>query len=199
MSKKLITVWILMCAGLMLQSCKNYYYFKHTPAVNNEEGNKIHQLKFSNENMEFVTFSDYQFNSINQKYVFFTTKDVSRILKTHMKKPVTEQFLFMYTNMSIYNNLLGFSYEGTSLEDVEKEYGRTPDVDLGNGILYTYDSGTFNVVDIYKKYNGGVVRFINLNSPNEKDPENKKFHLEVKNLFFGLNGGLWDKNAADFQ
>jgi hypothetical protein len=199
MRKKLLTFGTLLILSFIMQSCKNYYYLQHTPAVNNEDGNSVHNLKFANESLQLITFSDYRINKVNEKYVFFKTKDISHILKANIKKPYSEQFLFMYTNMSIYNNMLGFYYEGTSLDEVMKDYGKKPDVDLGNGILYTYNSGKFNVVDIYRKSDHGVVRFINLNNPDEKDPQNKKFHLEVKNLFFDLNRNLWDNNASDFQ
>lgn len=199
MSKKRLTFWTLLILGFTMQSCKNYYYLQHTPAVNNEDGNSVYHLKFANQSLQFITFSDYRINKVNEKYVFFKTKDISHILNAHIKKPYSEQFLFMYTNMSIYNNMVGFYYEGTSLDEVIKDYGRKPDADLGNGILYTYNSKQFNVVDIYRKSDHGVVRFINLNNPDEKDPQNKKFHMEVKNLFFDLNRNLWDTNVSDFQ
>ncbi|MDQ0780930.1 hypothetical protein [Chryseobacterium sp. W4I1] len=199
MRKKLILFWTLLIVSFIMQSCKNYYYLQHTPAVNNEDGNSVHNLKFANESLQFITFSDYRTNKVNEKYVFFKTKDVTHILKANIKKPYSEQFLFMYTNMSIYNNMLGFYYEGISLDEVMKDYNKKPDIDLGNGIVYSYNSGKFNVVDIYRKSEHGVVRFININNPDEKDPQNKKFHLEIKNLFFDLNKNLWDKNASDFQ
>jgi len=199
MRKKLILFWTLLIVSFIMQSCKNYYYLQHTPAGNNEDGNSVHNLKFANESLQFITFSDYRTNKVNEKYVFFKTKDVTHILKANIKKPYSEQFLFMYTNMSIYNNMLGFYYEGISLDEVMKDYGKKPDIDLGNGIVYSYNSGKFNVVDIYRKSEHGVVRFININNPDEKDPQNKKFHLEIKNLFFDLNKNLWDKNASDFQ
>lgn len=170
MNKKLIILWVLLSVSLMMQSCKNYYYLKHTPADQNEDRNLVHHLKFSNESIKFVTYSDYKVNTINKKYIFFTTKDIDHILKTNNGKPFSEQFLFMYTNMSIYNNLLGFYYEGISLDEAMEGYHKKPDADLGNGALYIYDSGKFNVVDIYKKCDGGVIRLINLNNPNEKDP-----------------------------
>lgn len=199
MSKKLITWWTFLFLSFIMQSCKNYHYLKHTPAVSNEDGNTVHQLRFSNESMQFITFSDYQINKVNEKCVFFTTKDINHILKANPKKAYSEQFLFMYTNMSIYNNMLGFYYEAASLDGVMKDYGKKPDVDLGNGVVYIYNSGKFNVIDIYKESDNGVVRFINLNNPDEKDPQNKKFHLEVNNLFFDLNRNLWTKNASDFS
>lgn len=182
-----------------MQSCKNYYYLKHRPVAYNEDGNSIHDLKISNENIQFITFSDYQINKLNKKYIFFTTKDINRLLQENIKKPFSQQFLFMYTNMSIYNNLLGFYYEDTSLEDVMKDYNKTPDVSLENGVLYIYNFEKWNIIDIYRKYYGGVVRFINLNNPNENDPQYKKFNREVNNLFFDLNKNLWEKNAIDFQ
>lgn len=200
MSRKLIGLIGLLCVSFLMQSCKNYYYLKHSPASNNEDGNRLHHIKVSDENIQFITYSDYQFNKVNEKYVFFTTKDIDHILKANIRKASGEQVMFMYTNMSIYNNLLGFYYKDVSLENVVQDYNRKPDVDLGNGVLYTYDSGKFNVVDIYRKCsNGGVIRFINLNNPDEKDPLFKKFHREVNNLFFDLNQSLWDKNAVDFQ
>lgn len=200
MSRKLIGLIGLLCVSFLMQSCKNYYYLKHSPASNNEDGNRLHHIKVSDENIQFITYSDYQFNKVNEKYVFFTTKDIDHILKSNIRKASGEQVMFMYTNMSIYNNLLGFYYKDVSLENVVQDYNRKPDVDLGNGVLYTYDSGKFNVVDIYRKCsNGGVIRFINLNNPDEKDPQFKKFHREVNNLFFDLNQSLWDKNAVDFQ
>lgn len=200
MNRKLIGLLGVLCVSFFMQSCKNYYYLKHTIPSNNEEGNRIHNLKISDENIQFITYSDYQFNKVNEKYVFFATKDIDHILKTHIKKASAEQFMFMYTNMSIYNNMLGFYYKDISLENVVQDYDRKPDADLGNGVLYTYDSGKFNVVDIYRRCsNGGVIRFINLNNPDEKDPQFKKFHREVNNLFFDLNHSLWDKNAVDFQ
>ena len=200
MSRKLIGLIGLLCVSFLMQSCKNYYYLKHSPASNNEDGNRLHHIKVSDENIQFITYSDYQFNKVNEKYVFFTTKDIDHILKANIRKASGEQVMFMYTNMSIYNNLLGFYYKDVSLENVVQDYNRKPDVDLGNGVLYTYDSGKFNVVDIYRKCsNGGVIRFINLNNPDEKDPQFKKFHREVNNLFFDLNQSLWDKNAVDFQ
>jgi len=199
MRKKLIPFWTLLIVSFIMQGCKNYYYLQHTPAVNNEDGNSVHNLKFANESLQFITFSDYRTNKVNEKYVFFKTKDVTHILKANIKKPYSEQFLFMYTNMSIYNNMLGFYYEGISLDEIMKDYNKKPDIDLGNGIVYSYNSGKFNVVDIYRKSEHGVVRFININNPDEKDPQNKKFHLEIKNLFFDLNKNLWDKNASDFQ
>lgn len=200
MSRKLIGLIGLLCVSFLMQSCKNYYYLKHSPASNNEDGNRLHYIKVSDENIQFITYSDYQFNKVNEKYVFFTTKDIDHILKANIRKASGEQVMFMYTNMSIYNNLLGFYYKDVSLENVVQDYNRKPDVDLGNGVLYTYDSGKFNVVDIYRKCsNGGVIRFINLNNPDEKDPQFKKFHREVNNLFFDLNQSLWDKNAVDFQ
>lgn len=200
MSRKLIGLIGLLCVSFLMQSCKNYYYLKHSPASNNEDGNRLHHIKVSGENIQFITYSDYQFNKVNEKYVFFTTKDIDHILKANIRKASGEQVMFMYTNMSIYNNLLGFYYKDVSLENVVQDYNRKPDVDLGNGVLYTYDSGKFNVVDIYRKCsNGGVIRFINLNNPDEKDPQFKKFHREVNNLFFDLNQSLWDKNSVDFQ
>lgn len=199
MNKKLRILCTLLFLSLTMQSCKNYYYLQHTPAVNDEEGNNIHTLKFAKENIQFVTFADYQINTVNKKYIFFTTKDVDDILKRNIKKTSSGQFLFMYTNMSIYNNLLGFYYENVTLEEIIKDYGTIADANMENGVLYTYNSGKFNVVDIYRKYDGGVVRFINVNNPEVEDPQNKKFHLEVRNLFFDLNKKLWDKNAADFQ
>lgn len=200
MSRKLIGLIGLLCVSFLMQSCKNYYYLKHSPASNNEDGNRLHHIKVSDENIQFITYSDYQFNKVNEKYVFFTTKDIDHILKANIRKASGEQVMFMYTNMSIYNNMLGFYYKDVSLENVVQDYNRKPDVDLGNGVLYTYDSGKFNVVDIYRKCsNGGVIRFINLNNPDEKDPQFKKFHREVNNLFFDLNQSLWDKNAVDFQ
>ncbi|WP_123862078.1 hypothetical protein [Chryseobacterium artocarpi] len=200
MSRKLIRLIGLLCVSFLMQSCKNYYYLKHSPASNNEDGNRLHHIKVSDENIQFITYSDYQFNKVNEKYVFFTTKDIDHILKANIRKASGEQVMFMYTNMSIYNNLLGFYYKDVTLENVVQDYNRKLDVDLGNGVLYTYDSGKFNVVDIYRKCsNGGVIRFINLNNPDEKDPQFKKFHREVNNLFFDLNQSLWDKNAVDFQ
>lgn len=200
MSRKLIGLIGLLCVSFLMQSCKNYYYLKHSPASNNEDGNRLHHIKVSDENIQFITYSDYQFNKVNEKYVFFTTKDIDHILKSNIRKASGEQVMFMYTNMSIYNNLLGFYYKDVTLENVVQDYDKKPDVDLGNGVLYTYDSGKFNVVDIYRKCsNGGVIRFINLNNPDEKDPQFKKFHREVNNLFFDLNQNLWDKNAVDFQ
>lgn len=198
MNKKLIS-WVgLILLSFMMQSCKNYYYLKHTPAVDNEDRNPVYDLKFGKESMQFTTFADYQVNMINKKYIFFATKDVNQVLKTNFSKPFTEQFMFMYTKMSIYNNLLGFYYEGASLEEVKQAYGRNPDADMGNGVLYAYDSGKFHVVDIYRKTDNGVVRFVNMSNPDEKDSPNKKFHLEIRNLFFGLNIQLWEKNADGF-
>ncbi|WP_162926238.1 hypothetical protein [Chryseobacterium aurantiacum] len=200
MNKKLIPLLTLLLMSLITLGCKNYYYLKHTPPkVDKDEGRAIHHLKFSNENMQLVTYGDYQINTVNKKYIFFTTKNIDQILISNFKKKFSEQFLFMYTNMSVYNNLLGFYYAGSSLDEVMKSYDKKPDIDLTNGILYTYDSGAFDVVDIYKKCDGGVIRFINLNNPDENDPQNKKFHREVNKVFFELNADLWDKSTVDFQ
>lgn len=180
-----------------MQSCKNYYYLNQTPPTINEDRYYVHPLKFSDESLQFVTPGDYQYNKVKKDYIYFKTKDINEILKFGFNKPFSRQLLFMYTDMSIYNNLLGFYYENTSLQEIKSS--KTPDIDLGNGILYTYNFGKFNVVDIYKKYDNGVIRFINLNNPNEKDIDYKRFHLEVKMLFFDLNKDFWDNSFVDFK
>ncbi|WP_262149078.1 hypothetical protein [Chryseobacterium foetidum] len=194
---KILIKSIIIISCFLMQNCKNYYYLKQTPPIIHEGEYYAYQLKFSNENLQFITPGDYRYNKVKKDYIYFKTKDINKILTSTINKPFNEQFLFMYTNMSIYNNLLGFYYRNTSLQEIKNN--KAPDINLGNGILYTYHFGKFDVVDIYRECDSGVIRFININNPNEKDANNKRFHLEVKMLFFNLNKDLWDNSFVDFK
>ncbi|CEJ68528.1 hypothetical protein BN1195_00816 [Chryseobacterium oranimense G311] len=191
MNKKNSIFIVILLFSLILQSCKNYYFLKHTPSIDGGTY-AVHNLKFSDENIQFTMYGDYVYNKINKKLIYFNKKDIDNILKSHVEKPFTEQFLFMYTFIGPYNNLLGFYYENITLEEIKKYNINNQGTDLGNGILYTYNSGKFNVIDIFRKSDKGVVRFININNPKETDPNYKKFHREVNGLFFDLNKNLWD-------
>lgn len=192
------SILIIIFSSFILQSCKNYYFLQHTPKQS-KDSRYFYNLKFSNENIEFYTYGDYVYNKVDKKLIYFKTKDIDKVLKLTINKPFTEQFLFMYTYMSTYNNLLGFYYENTSIEEVKKFNYDKESKDLGNGVLYTYNFGKFNIVDIYRKTNIGVIRFININNPNEKDIDHKKFHREVRGLFFDLNSELWENSYVDFK
>lgn len=194
---KILIKPIIIISCFSIQSCKNYYYLKQTPPIINEGAYSVYQLKFFNENLQFITPGDYKYNKVEKDYIYFRTKDINKILTSTINKPFNQQFLFMYTNMSIYNNLLGFYYKNASLQEIKNN--KAPDIDLGNGILYTYNFGKFNIVDIYRECDNGVIRFININNPNEKDVDSKRFHLEVKMLFFDLNKDLWENSFVDFK
>ncbi|MCS3533128.1 hypothetical protein [Chryseobacterium sp. JUb7] len=152
----------------------------------------IHTFQFSNESLEFTMYGDYVYNKVEKDLIYFKTKNVNSILKSHFNKTFTQQFLFMYTFIGTYNNLLGFYYESVSLEDIRNYNLKESGVDLGNGIMYNYNFGKFAVVDIFRKTDKGVIRFVNINNPKEIDPDRKKFHREVNGLFFKLNQNLWD-------
>ncbi|MDR2206927.1 MAG: hypothetical protein LBE36_12320 [Flavobacteriaceae bacterium] len=182
--KKFLLLFLLFS---VFQSCQNYFFLtQETP--DKSDGYLVHTLKFSNQTLEFATFGDYHINKIDKRFIFFKTKDVRKLLNQNFKKPFDEQFLFTYTNLSSYNNILGFYYGETSLENVKKSYPTQPNISLKNGILYSYDFGKFKVIDIYKETENGIIRFINLNDPNGKI---EHFYRENSQLYFELNPYLW--------
>lgn len=182
-----------------LGSCRSYFYLKHSAPIKNDENNTVHILKFSDEILNFTTYGDYQVNKVDKRYIFFKTKDIDEILKLNFQKKFSQQFLFTYTNMSVYNNIIGLYYDKISLNDVMKEYKAKPNINMENGVLYSYNFQKFNVIDIYRKTEKGVIRFININNPNVTDIDYKKYHIEINKLYFELNKNLWDNQFHTFE
>jgi len=131
---------------------------------------------------------DYKFKADKNEYIYFKNRQITKLLKQRIKQKPTEQFLFCYTNMPIYINLLGFYYEDLILSEVEKNYSGVSDFEKkNNGIVYYYNFEEFQVMDAYTKWDKGVLRFISIDNPQR----NNKYELET-GMFFTYNAHLWE-------
>ncbi|WP_419868685.1 hypothetical protein [Chryseobacterium sp. CT-SW4] len=183
-------LFLLMITLSTIISCTNYIKTIDAKMVNDEDNELLtRSLPLPGTPLEFNFYGDYQFDTIDKKFVFFTNADIKKILSKINKKP-DQQVLFTYTNTSIYNNLTGFFYKDQTLEDIRRQLNQ-PNKDMGNGILYEYSYKGYNIIDIYQQQDNGILRFISVN--NSKNQDIKKFNLENNNLFFYINAQLWTK------
>lgn len=131
---------------------------------------------------------DYGFEADKKEYIYFKNRQITKLLRQNINQKPTEQFLFCYTYMPIYINLLGFYYENLSLSEVEKSYFGIPNFEnKNNGIVYYYNFEEFQVMDAYKKWGKGTLRFLSVDNPKS----NNKYELET-GTFFYYNNHLWE-------
>lgn len=172
---------------LITFSCTNYIKTIHTEAVSDSE-NITKKLFLQNETLDVNFYGDYIFNKVEKKFIFFTNKDVGNILNNLKEKP-SSQVLFTYTRISIYNNMLGFYYAGKTLADIKNNLSmKTPEKEMQNGLLYSYEYNGYYIMEIYRQTEKGVVRFISVNNSAKQTIE--KFRQENIGLFFDINSGL---------
>lgn len=178
-------------AGLIFSvfSCTGYIKTVHTDPLPDAE-NITKKLSFQDGSVSFRFYADYIFDKTDKKLIFFTNKEIGGLLKNIKDKP-SSQILFTYTPTSIYNNMLGFYYAGKTIEDIKKDFSSgTPEKEMPGGLLYRYQYNGHDILDIYKKDEKGVVRFIAINNPGKQTAD--KFKLENDKLFFELNAGWWN-------
>ncbi|WP_080778190.1 hypothetical protein [Chryseobacterium phocaeense] len=169
---------------LISLSCTSYIKPIHTEPVSGAE-NITRKLILQDETMEVNFYGDYIFDKVDRNLIFFTNKDVGRILSSLHIKP-SSQVLFTYTKSSIYNNMLGFYYQGKTLQDIKNNIsGKTPEKEMQGGLLYTCQYKSFYIMDWYKEEEKGVVRFISVNNSAKQSVD--KFRLENTNVFFEIN------------
>lgn len=76
---------------------------------------------------------------------------------------------------------------------MKKRYSEIPHKEDLNQVFSRYSFGKFQVFDLFKKVDGGVIRFVSINNPSySKDPDYKKFNREINYMFFEINNLLWD-------
>lgn len=188
---KYISILALFC----LTSCQNYYYLKAQKVESDKPSYWKFKLNFDQgkNQIDFYTFGDYIFNKVDKRYIFFTSSEMRKLLFHNIPQNYTEQFLFMYSYQPTFSNTLGFYYKGISIEEVKKRYSEIPHKEDLNQVFSCYSFGKFQVFDLFKKVDGGVIRFVAVNNPNyPKDPDYKKFNKEINDLFFEINNLLWD-------
>lgn len=169
---------------LISLSCTSYIKPIHTEPVSGAE-NITRKLIHQDGTMEVNFYGDYIFDKVDRNFIFFTNKDISGILSNLHIKP-SSQVLFTYTKSNIYNNMLGFYYQGRTLQDIKNNVpGKTPGKEMHSGLLYAYEYEKFYIMDWYKEEEKGVVRFISINN-SAKQPVDK-FRLENTNVFFEIN------------
>ena len=170
-------------------SCTSYIKPIHTESVSGSE-NITRKLVFQNGTLDVNFYGDYIFDKVDKNLIFFTNKEISGILNNLTIKP-SSQILFTYTKSSIYNNMLGFYYEGKNLTDVKNNFSiKIPEKEIQNGLLYTYEYKGYYIMEFYRQQEKGVIRFIAVNNSAKQAVE--KFRLENNNVFFDINAQLWN-------
>lgn len=186
--KKAISYIFTIALLLTMFSCKSYIKPIHTESVPGSE-NITRKLILQNDSLDINFYGDYIFDKVDKNYVFFTNKDIGHLLSNFKVQP-SSQILFTYTKASIYNNMLGFYYAGKTLADVRNNcFIKTPEKEMQNGLLYTYEYKGYYIMEFYRQEEKGVVRFISLNNSAKQSVD--KFRLENNNVFFDINSGLW--------
>lgn len=177
-----------VCMVLCLVSCTNYIRVIPTDQVPDTE-NITRKIFFHTGTLDISFYADYIFDRTAKKEVFFTNKYVREILN-HFNAEPCEQILFTYTPGSIYNNMLGFYYEGKKIEDVKKFFSvKTPEKEMQNGLQFIYQHKGYDVMEIYIQEEKGILRFISINNPAKQSVD--KFKLENNKIFFELNTKFW--------
>ncbi|SHG70696.1 hypothetical protein [Chryseobacterium sp. OV279] len=170
-------------------SCISYIKPIHTEPVPGSE-NITRKLVFQDGTLDVNFYGDYIFDKVDKNLIFFTNKEISGMLSNLTIKP-SSQVLFTYTKSSIYNNMLGFYYEGKNLTDIKNNFSiKTPEKEMQNGLLYTYEYKGYYIMEFYRQQEKGVVRFISVNNSAKQAVE--KFRLENNNVFFDINAQLWN-------
>lgn len=173
-----------------MSSCTNYIKVVDSKKISNGESSlSTRVIDLNDESLGINFYGDYEFENINKNFIFFTNSDIRHLLGILPEKP--KQVLFTYTETSIYNNIVGFLYEKTTLEDIKKESPGQPAKNLGNGLLYQYNYKDYNVIDIFRQQKNGVIRFIAIN--NSRNQKTEQFELENNGLFFNINTQLWSQ------
>ncbi|UKB83352.1 hypothetical protein LF887_20425 [Chryseobacterium sp. MEBOG06] len=188
---KHISILALFC----LTSCQNYYFLKEQRVESDNQSYSKFKLYFDQgkNQIDFYTYGDYVYNKVDKQYIYFTSSEMRKLLYHNIPQNYTEQFLFMYTYQPTFSNILGFYYKGVSIEEVKKRYSEIPHKEDLNQVFSRYSFGKFQVFDLFKKVDGGVIRFVAINNPNyPKDPNYKNFNKEINDMFFENNNLLWD-------
>ncbi|PQA95725.1 hypothetical protein B0A69_04965 [Chryseobacterium shigense] len=186
-----ISILALFC----LTSCQNYYFLKEQRVESDNQSYSKFKLYFDQgkNQIDFYTYADYVYNKVDKQYIYFTSSEMRKLLYHNIPQNYTEQFLFMYTYQPTFSNILGFYYKGVSIEEVKKRYSEIPHKEDLNQVFSRYSFGKFQVFDLFKKVDGGVIRFVAINNPNyPKDPNYKNFNKEINDMFFENNNLLWD-------
>lgn len=186
--KKLISSIISVICFSTAVSCTSYIKVVPTKLISDSE-NITRTIFFPGGTLDTGFYGDYLFDKVDKKQVFFSNKDISGILGNLHAKP-SSQILFTYTPNSIYNHILGFYYADTSLQDIKTDFFiKTPEKELQNGLRYIYRYKEYEVMEVYKQQEKGVIRFISIN--NSVNQPVDKFRLENNKVFFELNSGWW--------
>ncbi|MBV8328321.1 hypothetical protein [Chryseobacterium sp.] len=188
---KHISILSLFC----LTGCQHYYFLKEQRVESDKQSCWKFKLYFDQgkNQLDFYTYGDYVYNKVKKQYIYFTSSEMKRLLYHSIPKNYTEQFLFMYTYQPTFSNILAFYYKGVSIEEVKKRYSEIPHKEDLNQVLARYPFEKFQVFDLFKKVDGGVIRFVAINNPNyPKDPGYKMFNKEINDMFFENNNLLWD-------
>ena len=186
--------YISVLALFYLTSCQNYYYLKAQKIESDKPSYWKFKLNFDQgkNQMDFYTYMDYVYNKVDKQYIYFTSSEMRKLLYHSIPQNYTEQFLFMYTNQPTFSNILGFYYKGISIDEVKERYSGIPHKGDLNQLFSRYSFGKFQVFDLFKKVDGGVIRFVSINNPYSKDPDYKNFNREINYMFFEINNLLWD-------
>ncbi|MFZ4931098.1 hypothetical protein [Chryseobacterium sp. Mn2064] len=188
--KKILFPITVVIFTLTAVSCTNYIKPIHTEPLPNAE-NITKKLSFKEGSISMNFYADYIFDKTDRKFIFFTNREISNILKSIKAKP-SSQILFTYTPSSIYNNMLGFYYSGKKLQDIKTELSsKKPDKQMENALIYTYQYRGHDIIDIYMQEEKGIIRLVALNNPEKQNSD--KFELENDKLLFDLNPDFWTR------
>lgn len=188
---------IVSIISLTTVSCQNYYYFGGQQKVKTDKPDQYEKLVLTFENgkqtLPFYMYGDYQAKRANKEYIFFKNSEMKRLLHNQLPQKNGEQFLFIYTDQPTFSNILGFYYKDLYVNDIKAQYSAINRASGQNQAFYKYAFGKFQVFDLYKNVDGGVIRFITVNNPEyTKDPDYKWYNREINTMFFDINQSLWE-------
>lgn len=187
--KRIIRNVCMLTLVVSLIACTSYIKPIHTDPLPDSE-NITKKLSFQDGSLNFSFYGDYIFDKTDKSLIFFTNKEIGRILKNIKDKP-SSQILFSYTPTTIYNNIFAFYYAGKTLDQIKKDLTtQHPEKEMPGGLLYQYQYNGHDIIEVYKQTEKGVVRWIALNDPGKQNAD--KFKLENDKLFFDLNTHLWN-------
>ncbi len=173
-------------------SCTNNYFHSSQMKIQSDDPTlqKI-KLGIPLDSVEIYLFGDYFTFDEEKENIWIENKDFSKLLYHTLRTKPDKQVLFTFNNLSEFNNMFGFYYEGMDLSLIKNSFKETEYYKSEKGITYFYPFESYEISDSFLEKGNGILRIITLNNPfYEKDSLGVHYYREINQLLFQLNKDL---------
>lgn len=147
-------------------------------------------MNLKDKTIDFKSYNDYYFDTVNLSAVYISEKELSRIKKLTVNAS-NSQVLFLHNDSPFYLNIIGFYYSDLHLNEIRPPKIENTKQSLTNGFCFNYKIDKKLISDFYIPQNKGILRFIAIGNPDKHENNPESYWKEIDYVFYVLNPELF--------